>query len=137
MFQSVRRRRKSQAPEIRMAPLIDMVFILLVFFMLTATFFRETGIEIDKPHSRTRQQLERSAVVIGVDVTGAVFLENERVALRELAAGVRRALASGSGRGVVIVADRGAAVESLVEVMDEARVGGAERIAVATEREDR
>jgi len=118
-----------------MTPLVDMVFILLIFFLLTASFVQDAGIDVERPHSETRQSLEQDAIVVGLSRAGEVVFQGHRVGLGRLRALVERELGMQPGRGVVIVADRGCSVESLVDIIDAARAGGARRVAVATERD--
>ena len=135
MFQSVRNRRNRGNAEVQMAPLIDMVFILLIFFLVTTAFVRETGVKVNRPQARTAEALDRKGLLIGIDPNGHVYFEEHRVDLLALRAMVQRRLQVQPNRPVVLIADQGTPTGRLVEVMDECRAAGAESIAVASSKE--
>ena len=90
MFDSVRTRRKNKAQaEIRMAPLIDMVFILLIFFLVTTSFVAETGITVEKPQARSSESLDKESLMVGIGPTGQVYVEGRRVSMFSLRSLVR------------------------------------------------
>jgi biopolymer transport protein ExbD len=117
---------------LEMTPLIDVVFLLLVFFMLTSTFIKPEAIELDLPASATAAVVERTPITVALDREGQVLLNGESVTLPELRAGVERLLASGAERTVGLLADEQAAVQDMVRVMDELRAAGALDIALGT-----
>jgi len=135
MIQSVRGSRRRPSPVVQMAPLIDMVFILLIFFLVTTSFVRETGLEVARPTSVTASPLERSSLLVGVSATGTVYFEGSPVELVSLRSLLRQRLQDRSDRTVVLVVDRAASSGRLVAVMDECKLAGAERLAVATRTE--
>lgn len=136
MLASIRaRRRQGAAPEIPLAPLIDMMFILLIFFVVSTRFQRETGLEVRRPESSTAQELDPSSVLVGIGAAGEVWVEDRPVGLEGLAGLLRRTFATRPDAPVVLIADRGVSVDRLVRVMDEARAAGAARIAIASRRE--
>ncbi len=136
MFRSVRgSRRERAAAEVQIAPLIDMVFILLIFFLVTTTFVRETGISVRRPSASTAQALDRKSLLVGIDPKGRVFVEERRVDLLALRTLVERRMRSQPELSVVLIADRGAPTSALIDVMDECRLGGATKIAVASSKE--
>ncbi len=136
MFQSVRSSRPShQRPEIRIAPLIDMVFILLIFFVVTTTFVRETGVTVDRPTARSGQPLEGNPLMVGLGPSGQTYFEGRRVSLFSLRPLVQRRLRQRPDLSVILVADKAAPAQAIVGVVDELRLSGAGRIALATQRE--
>lgn len=120
-------------PEIVMAPLVDIVFLLLIFFMVTTVFPEHSGLKIEKPKSSQTALLDSKQILIDVDQTGAVFYRKRRVEVRDLVPIVREALRLNPDARVLITADRRSSVESLIAVMDAGRRGGAERIGIATD----
>jgi biopolymer transport protein ExbD len=117
--------------EIDISPLIDVVFILLIFFIVTTVFVDETGIEVNKPRAATQQDLERNSILIGVTRTGQVFYGGREIGV----AGVRSVVArliKQDAMPVIIQADRETPTEATVSVLDEARLAGAENVFVST-----
>ena len=133
MFQSVRLRRKGfRQAEIRIAPLIDMVFILLIFFIVTTTFVSETGLEVERPQSQTSRQLAEDAARVGLGPAGEIYLDGQRISLFSLRSRIANFLIKNPQRAVVVVADKAASAQMIVRTIDEIRLGGASRIALAT-----
>ena len=125
------RRLKTRETELNMAPLIDMIFILLIFFLVTTTFTRETGVEVNRPAAATARDLDRSSFQVALTPDGSVYVHNRLVDMLELRALVGEALKEDPDRPVVILADRSAVTGALISVMDECALAGARRIAVA------
>jgi biopolymer transport protein ExbD len=133
MFQSVRLRRKGHRQvEIRIAPLIDMVFILLIFFIVTTTFVSETGLDVERPQSQASRELPEDAILIGLGPSGEIYLDGNRISLFSLRSRISNSLIKNPQRAVVVVADQAASAQMIVRAMDELRLGGATRIALAT-----
>lgn len=136
MFNSVRAQRKIKRElGINMAPLIDMVFILLIFFIVTTTFVRETGIQVKKPKAVTAESLGKESLRIGISSDGEIWFEQRRTALLTLRSRVEKMLRESPDSPIVIVTDTGAQTGVLIDVMDECRLAGAERISVASKKE--
>ena len=117
-----------------MAPLIDMVFILLIFFMVTTVFTRETGVEINRPQASSSEALDKKSLMIGIDPKGNVYIEQHRVDLLGLRAVVERRLQMDPDRNIVIISDEESRTGILVQVMDECRLAGASNIAIAAKK---
>ena len=120
--------------EINMAPLIDMVFILLIFFLVTTTFVQETGLSVRRPKAASSRVLQKESILIAISPTGAIHMNNREVSLMAVRGLVKRAL-SLREQPVVIVADGAARTQALVDVMDECRLAGAQQVSIATEKE--
>ncbi len=119
---------------IDLSPLIDVVFILLIFFVVTTVFVRETGITVDKPKAVTTRQLDNDLIVLGITAAGDVVYDHANVGV----AGVRSTVAAlllGQERPVVIEADRRVTTDLLVRVIDEAKLAGAKTVDIATTAE--
>ena len=122
---------QERAPGIEMAPLIDMVFILLIFFIVTTTFVKEAGIEVEKPEAAASVRLEEDLILLAITPTGDVWYDSANIGV----AGVRSTVAAlllSKDRPVVIQADRRATTDVLVRVMDEAKLAGATSLSIAT-----
>ena len=136
MFQSVRaKRRERAAAEVHLAPMIDMVFILLIFFLVTTTFTRETGVDVRRPRAATATALDDRSLRVGIDAEGRAFVDQRRIDLFALRALVERRVQATPDLSIVLVADESTDTGALIAVMDECRTAGAERIAVASRRE--
>ncbi|MCF8033937.1 MAG: biopolymer transporter ExbD [Desulfarculaceae bacterium] len=121
-------------PEINMAPLIDMVFILLIFFLVTTTFVREAGVEVQRPTAATAAAKEKGALIVGVTGDGRIFVERRQVDLRSVRGLVERFLAEDPAGAVIIAADKTTPTGRTVAVLDQARLAGAKEVAVAARR---
>lgn len=122
---------QERAPGIEMAPLIDMVFILLIFFIVTTAFVRETGVEVQKPEAAAAVRLEDDLILLAITSAGEVWHDRNNIGV----AGVRStvgALLLSRERPVVIQADRRVTTDLLVRVMDEAKLAGAKSLNIAT-----
>jgi biopolymer transport protein ExbD len=116
---------------IDMSPLLDVVFILLIFFIVSTVFVSETGVEVDKPQSISADQLEKTAILIAITQQGNVIYDGAQIGV----SGVRRTveqLLSRDERPVVIQTDKRVPAELLVEVIDQAKLGGSASISIAT-----
>lgn len=129
-------RGEEQGVEIKMGPLIDMVFLLLIFFVVTTSFVKEAGIDVQRSTASTAEVKERGNIMIGVTPDGEIYMEGKRVDLRSVRPLIERALAEDPESGVVVVADRRSDTGSVVKVMDQCRLAGAENISLAAKREE-
>jgi biopolymer transport protein ExbD len=113
-------------------PLIDIVFILLIFFVVTSTFARDQGIDVERPRSTTAAAQQPGATRIAVARDGALAVNGRAVNPWRLESELRVALAGTTEQAVLVIADEQVGAGRLVEVMDAARRAGAQRIALAT-----
>ncbi|MFH1139634.1 MAG: biopolymer transporter ExbD [Pseudomonadota bacterium] len=121
-------------PEINMAPMIDMIFILLIFFLVTASFVRASGVEIDQPAAATAKVREEAGLVVGVAPDGGIYIEGRQVDLKSVRGLVEIFLVETPEGGIIISADRRTVTGRLVEVLDQCRLAGAEKVAVSAKR---
>ncbi|HIE06565.1 MAG TPA: biopolymer transporter ExbD [Desulfarculaceae bacterium] len=128
-----RMRRERKPAQIDMAPMLDMVFILLIFFLVTTTFVRESGVEVERPSALTAEEVGQSGLRLGIDAEGHIFVDGHQIDLRTIRAVSERFLAQNPDGSIVIVADRQVATGLTIKVLDQCRLAGAPRIAVATE----
>ncbi len=125
-----------QGVEINMGPLIDMVFLLLIFFVVTTSFVKETGVDVQRSTAATAEVKERGNILIGVTADGEVFWEGRQVDVRSIRSLVERALAEDPEGGVVVVADKASETGDVVKVMDQCRLAGAKNVSLAAQREE-
>ena len=127
--------RLEQDPQhtINLSPLIDVVFILLIFFIVTTVFIKETGVKVDKPVAVTAQKLENELILLAITPAGEVVYDHSNIGVSGVRSTVS-ALLMVQDRPVVIQADRKVTTDLLVRVMDEAKLGGAKSISIGTVR---
>ena len=136
MFRSLQSREQSNGVLVDIAPLIDVMFILLLFFLVSSTFVRDTGVAVARPQAAAAQALEPTSLRVSVTAAGDVYVEGNRVSVEELRAKVSAFVARERQRTVIVIPDADVSAGRLVEVMDAARLGGAEDVAVATTRKE-
>ncbi len=118
---------------IDMSAMIDCVFILLIFFIVTTTFVEETGVEVDKPQAASSVRLEKTSVLIAITANGAVIYGGREIGTSGVQPLVRRMLQK-EDVPVIVQADAAAPSGLLVRVIDEAKLAGAVKVSVATSR---
>jgi biopolymer transport protein ExbD len=128
-----RRLREREQSEVNLTPMLDVVFIMLIFFIVTASFVKESGIEVVRPRAETAQRQERANILIAIRDDGEVWIQRRAVDLRAVRANIERLMAENPQGGVIILADENSRNGVLVEVMDQARLAGAQSISIAAE----
>jgi len=132
------RRRRHQADEesdINMTPMLDIVFIMLIFFIVTTSFVKETGIDPRRPVAATAAAKPRGNILIGVDVDGFIWVNKRRVELSQISQLVEDAVNQNPESSAIVIADQGSATGVVIDVMDQVRLGGVFDIAIAAEPE--
>lgn len=129
------RRRPRRVAEINLINMIDMLFFLLVFFVLTSSFTRETGIDINKPKASTSKSLPRQPLLIGVTKDGAIHVNESPVSLKALGTVLKSYMAQDPDRAVVIVADRDAAVAKAVDILDQCNLANVKKVSISSIKE--
>jgi biopolymer transport protein ExbD len=125
------RRKAKTTPELNIAPLVDMIFILLIFFLVNTSFVKETGISVNRPAANTATSLDKAVIMVAIDENNRVFMENREIDFRAVRANVERALAENPEGGVVVIADRASSSGMAIMVMDSCRMAGAENVSLA------
>ena len=128
---SAARRNNRTTAELNIAPLIDMVFILLIFFLVTTSFVKETGIDVSRPTASTTVSKAKATILIAIDPDNRIFLEHREIDARAVRANVERALAENPEGGVVVVADKASSTGTAIMVMDGCRMAGAKNVSLA------
>ena len=119
--------------EPNITPMLDVVFILLIFFIVTANFIKEPGLEINRPDSDTAETQENAAILIAVGANDEVWMDGRRIDVRQVKANVVKMLADNPQGSVVIQADEKAVADTIIKVMDGAREAGVNAISLASE----
>lgn len=125
------KRRRKQQSELNMTPLIDMVFILLIFFIVTTSFVKEAGVEINRPVANTAVVNESTSLIIGITESNEVWIEGKIYDVRSIRGYMNRFLAETPEGSVVITADRECRSGLLIKVLDSCREAGATNLSVA------
>ncbi len=118
--------------DINVSPLIDMVFILLIFFIVTTVFVEETGTEVDKPQAMSASQLEKNSILLALTAKGEVVYGGKEIGIGGVRPLVSR-LGQSEAMPVIIQVDKSANAGLLVRVIDEAKLGKAKSVSIATE----
>jgi biopolymer transport protein ExbD len=130
-------RRKSALEEaaVDMAPLIDMTFLLLIFFLVNTNFIKETGIEVKRPIAATGEAMGGDIILVGISSAGTIHMAGNKIDLSAVRPEVARMRLKMPKAPVVIVADEAARTGLMVRVIDECKLAGAQEISVATKSE--
>ena len=132
MIERRRRKRAAEEAEISVTPLLDIVFIMLIFFIVTTSFGKEQGVDLDRPSNAPVEEQKRSEVIaVRIDANGQIFVEDRLVSAGAIRANIVSGLAGKPDAAVVVIADRAADSGLMVRVIDQARVAGAEKVSVA------
>ena len=120
--------------QVDLTPLIDVVFIMLIFFIVTATFTKETGIDVNKPEAATATAQKKANILIAIDARDNIWIDRRKVDIRSLIPNIKRLRSENPQGTVVIQADEESRNKTLVEVMDYARQAGEYNIALAANK---
>ena len=132
MIERKHRKRSQEEAEINITPMLDIVFIMLIFFIVTTSFVKELGVDLDRPSNAPVQEQKRSEVIpVRIDANGQVFVEDRLVHEGAIRANIVSGLAGKPDATVVVIADRNADSRFIVTVVDQARVAGAGKVSLA------
>jgi biopolymer transport protein ExbD len=132
-----RRHLDDDSSDLELTPMIDVVFILLIFFIVTTSFVRETGIEINRPSATTAQTKAKANILIAIKPDGDIWIDKHQVDIRAVRATVQRLAAKSPQSSVVILSDSEAKTGILVRVMDQIRLAGIQNISIAASTDSR
>ncbi|MFO7840284.1 MAG: biopolymer transporter ExbD [Desulfosalsimonadaceae bacterium] len=130
------RRGKREAADLNITPLIDMVFILLIFFLVNTSFVKETGVEVARPTASTATTQKKTNILIAVDENNRVFMDQQEIDVRAVRANVERELAENPESAVIVIADKASDTGVAIDVMDGCRMAGAENVSLAASLPD-
>ena len=131
-----RRHAHIEEADINITPMLDIVFIMLIFFIVTTSFTKETGVTIIKPVAGQAVAIQNGTILIGVRPNDDIWMEKRQVELREVRQMVERARAENPEGSVVIVADKGSRIGTLAQVMDQVKMAGVQGISISAEKPD-
>ena len=124
----------SDESQVDLTPLIDVVFIMLIFFIVTATFIKETGIDVNKPEAPTSTAQKKANILIAIDARDNIWIDRRKIDIRSVIPNIKRLRSENPQGTVVIQADEESRNKTLVEVMDAARRAGEDNIALAANK---
>jgi len=116
---------------INLTPMIDMVFILLIFFIVTTSFVKETGVEINRPTAKTAERHEKGNILVAITKNGEIWIDRRRVDAQSVRANIERLRAQNSEGAVIIQADEASQTGLLVKIIDQIRLAGIANISIA------
>ena len=117
--------------EVNMTPMLDVVFIMLIFFVVTASFMKESGVDVTRPTAATAVRKELGNILVGITENGEIWIDKRRVEISAVRANLQRLHAENPEGGVIIQADRSARAGLLVRVIDLARSAGVADVSIA------
>ena len=124
---------RGASEDINISPLIDMVFILLIFFIVTTVFVEETGVEVTKPQAASQIQLEKNSILIAITANNNVVYGGRDIGVNGVRSVVKRLIQDDPRMPVIIQADENVPTRILVRVIDEAKLAGANSVNISTE----
>ena len=119
---------------IDITPMLDIVFIMLIFFIVTTSFVKESGITINRPKAKTAEKKKQASILIGISDGGEIWIEGRRIDMGSVRANVERLYAESPEGAVVIQADKESEAGLLVQVMDQVRLAGIAKISISADK---
>ena len=126
---------EEEESEINITPLNRIVFIMLIFFIVTATFVKESGIDVNRPDATTARKQEKANVLIAINANNEIWIDRRRVDIRSVRPNIERLHAENPQGSVVIQADKESKTETLIAVMDASRQAGVYNVAIAAQEQ--
>ena len=132
-----KRRRDSgeEESEVNLTPMLDVVFIMLIFFIVTATFIKEAGIQVERPDTTTAESQDDAAILIAISETDEIWIDRKERDPRTVRSIIERLHAENPKGSIVIQADEGSTHETLVIVMEAAKAAGVTNVAIASDND--
>ena len=118
---------------VNLTPMLDVVFIMLIFFIVTASFVKEAGIDVNRPNAATAERKEKGNILVAISENNQIWIDRRQVDPRALRANIERMHAENPNAAVVIQADEESKNKLLVQVMDAARMVGVKNVSIAAE----
>ncbi len=122
-----------QTADIDMTPMLDIVFIMLIFFIVTTSFVKESGIDVNRPTAETATRKENANIIIGIKANGNVWVDKHLTDIRAVRANIARLHAENPMGAVIIAADKESKTKVLIQVMDQVRLAGVMNASIATD----
>ncbi|MDH3362359.1 MAG: biopolymer transporter ExbD [Gammaproteobacteria bacterium] len=126
-----RRRSREEAMDINITPMLDIVFIMLIFFIVTTSFVKETGIDPKRPVAETAAAKPAGNILIGIDTEGQIWMNNRRIEITQVRQLVEDAVVENPESSAVLISDEVAPTGILIDIMDQVRLAGVTNISVS------
>ncbi len=130
------RQKNTEETQIDLTPMLDVVFIMLIFFIVTTSFVKEAGIDVNRPSAQSSEQKGQANIFIAIRNNDEIWIDKRMVDLRSVRANIERLKATNSQNSVVIQSDKEAKTGVLVSVMDQIRLAGIFNISISTSKEN-
>ena len=131
-YQQVQQEEES---EINITPMLDVVFIMLIFFIVTATFIKEAGIDVNRPDAATAVKQEKANILIAIGPNNDIWIDRRQVDVRSVRPNIERLHAENPQGSVVIQADKESKTDTLIQVMDASRQAGVYNVSIAAQED--
>jgi len=131
---SLRRRQSRKTAELNMSPLIDMIFILLIFFVVTTSFVKEAGVDVQRPVAQTAETKESTNIVMAITAENVIVVEGKPIDVRSVQSYMERFLMQNPNGSVVLAADRNSRSGIVIQVLDACRLAGVKNLSVAAKK---
>jgi biopolymer transport protein ExbD len=124
---------EEEKSEVNLTPMLDVVFIMLIFFIVTASFVKEAGIDVNRPDAATAERKEKGNILVAISADDQIWIDRRHVDPRALRANIERMHAENPNGAVIIQADKKSTNGLLVQVMDASRQAGVKNVSIAAE----
>ena len=135
MKQFYQQAQQEEESEINITPMLDVVFIMLIFFIVTATFIKEAGIDVNRPDAATAVKQEKANILIAIGPNNDIWIDRRQVDIRSVRPNIERMHAENPQGSVVIQADKESKTDTLIQVMDASRQAGVYNVAIAAQED--
>ena len=126
---------EEESEEINLTPMLDVVFIMLIFFIVTATFIKEAGIQVDRPDTVTADSQEDASILIAISANDAIWIDKQERDSRELRGIIERLHSENPKGSLVIQADENSTNETLIQILEAAKAAGVVNVAMASDND--
>ncbi len=133
MKQFFNQQQAEEESEINITPMLDVVFIMLIFFIVTATFVKESGIDVNRPDAATATKQEKANILIAIAANNTIWIDRRQIDIRAVRPNIERLHAENPQGTVVIQADKESKTDTLIQVMDASRQAGVYNVSIAAQ----
>ena len=126
---------QEEESEINITPMLDVVFIMLIFFIVTATFVKEAGIDVNRPDAATAVKQEKANILIAIGPNNDIWIDRRQIDIRSVRPNIERLHAENPQGSVVIQADKESKTDTLIQVMDASRQAGVYNVSIAAQEQ--
>lgn len=135
MKQFFNQQQQEEESEINITPMLDVVFIMLIFFIVTATFIKEAGIDVNRPDAATAVKQEKANILIAIGPNNDIWIDRRQIDIRSVRPNIERLHAENPQGSVVIQADKESKTDTLIQVMDASRQAGVYNVSIAAQEQ--